>query len=141
MASSNARILAKNMADAYFGSGSFKFLLATGVPSEANLDAWDFRDDITNEVASGGGYTTGGATVTPTVSAVDAANNRVSVTFSAPAAWSASTITAVGGWLYKAVGTAATDQLIGWVEFAGSTSSTGGTFTVTFSTPLYVTVS
>lgn len=53
------------------GSGSFdlandtfKVLLTTSSYSPSALH--DFLDDITNEVANGGGYTTGGITVTPT---------------------------------------------------------------------------
>ena len=48
MASANSRFLPKRLADAYF-TGTYRFLLVTGIPSEANLDAWDFRNDITNE--------------------------------------------------------------------------------------------
>lgn len=137
MASSNALILTKRMADAYF-TGTFKFLLVTSVPSEANFDAYDFRDDIANEV-TGTGYTSGGVTATVTVGSVDTTNDRTPVTISnlAPG-WTTSTITAVGGWLYKVVGSAATDQLIAFVDFSGTVVSTGSDFSVTFSTPLYV---
>lgn len=137
MASANALILTKRMADGYF-TGTFKFLLVSSVPSEANFDAYDFRDDIVNEV-TGTGYTAGGVTATVTVGAVDTTNNRTPVTISnlAPG-WTGSTITAVGGWLYKVVGTAATDQLIGFVDFNGTVTSTASDFNVTFTAPLYV---
>ena len=52
MASENAGILTKRLADAYFGSGTFNFLLVSSAPTEGNLDAYDFRDDIANEVAN-----------------------------------------------------------------------------------------
>jgi hypothetical protein len=137
MASANALILTKRLADAYF-TGSFKFLLVSSVPSEANFDAYDFRDDIANEV-TGTGYTAGGVAVTVTVGSVDTTNNRTPVTISnlAPG-WTGSTISAVGGWLYKVVGTAATDQLIGFVDFNGTVTSTASDFNVTFTAPLYV---
>ncbi len=94
MPSANALILPKRLADAYF-TGSYKMLLVSSAPSEANLDAYDYRDDIVNEVAASGTYATGGASVTCTVGAVDTTNNRVPVTFGSPAAFTGATISAV----------------------------------------------
>ena len=137
MASSNALILTKRMADAYF-TGTFKFLLVSSVPSEANFDAYDFRDDVANEV-TGTGYTSGGVAATVTVGSVDTTNDRTPVTISdLPSAWTGSTISAVGGWLYKSVGTAGTDQLVAFVDFGGTITSTAGNFSVTFTAPIYV---
>ena len=137
MPSANSLFLPKRLADAYF-TGSYKALLVSSVPSESDLDTFDFRSDIANEVAASGTYATGGAAVTCTVSAVDTANNRVSVTFGNPAPFTGATISAVGAWIYKAVGTAATDELVTYVDFGSTITSTAGTFTVTLSTPLYV---
>lgn len=125
------------MADAYF-SGTFKMLLVSAVPTETELDTFDFRNDVVTEVAASGTYATGGATVTCSVGAVDTTNNRVAVTFGNPAAWTGATISAVGGWIYKSVGTAATDELVTFVDFGGTVTSTAGSFTVTLSSPLYV---
>ena len=137
MASGNALILTKRMADAYF-SGSFKFLLVSSVPSESDLDTFDFRNDITNEV-TGTGYTSGGVAATVTVGSVDTTNDRTPVTITdLTNAWTSSTISAVGGWLYKAVGTAGTDQLVAFVDFGGTVTSTAGNFSVAFTTPIYV---
>lgn len=137
MAAGNALILTKRMADAYF-TGTFKFLLVSSVPSEANFDAYDFRDDIANEV-TGTGYTSGGVAATVTVGSVDTTNDRTPVTITdLTNAWTSSTISAVGGWLYKVVGSAATDELIGFVDFGGTVTSTAGNFSVAFTTPLYV---
>lgn len=138
MPSANVGNLTKKLADAYFGSGTFKFLLVSSAPTETELDTFDFRNDVTNEVAASGSYAIGGATVTCTVGAYDATNNRVPVTFGNPAAFTSATIAAVGGWLYKAVGSSSTDELISFVDFGGTKTSTNDTFTVTFSTPLYV---
>ena len=135
MASLNARILPKRLADAYF-TGSFKMLLVSAVPDDTAADAADFRSGIANEV-TGTGYTAGGAAITLTVGAKDTTNNRVAVTLGS-VSWAASTITAVGGWVYKVVGSAATDEVIGFVDFGGTISSTGGAFTFTPSAPLYV---
>ena len=137
MASGNALILTKRMADAYF-TGSFKFLLVSSVPSEANFDAYDFRDDVANEV-TGTGYTSGGVAATVTVGSVDTTNDRVAVTITdLTNAWTGSTISAVGGWLYKAVGTAGTDELVSFVDFGGTVTSTAGNCSVTFTAPIYV---
>ena len=137
MASGNALILTKRMADAYF-TGSFKFLLVSSVPSEANFDAYDFRDDIANEV-TGTGYTAGGVTATVTVGSVDTTNDRTPVTITdLTNAWTGSTISAVGGWLYKVVGSSATDQLVSFVDFGGTVTSTAGNYSVTFTAPIYV---
>ncbi len=137
MASSNALILTKRMADAYF-TGTFKFLLVSSVPSEGNFDAYDFRDDVANEV-TGTGYTSGGVAATVTVGSVDTTNDRTPVTITdLTNAWTSSTITAVGGWLYKVVGSAATDQLVAFVDFGGTVTSTAGNYSVAFTTPIYV---
>lgn len=138
MASANSLFLPKRLADAYFGAGAFKMLLVSSVPSETDIDTWDFRNDVSNEV-TGSGYTAGGFSVTPTVGSVDTVNNRVAVTFSdlSPALATA-TVSAVGGWIYKDSGSAATDELIAFLDFGGTVSSTGAAFSVDFTTPLYI---
>ena len=137
MASGNALILTKRMADAYF-TGTFKFLLVSSVPSESDLDTFDFRSDIANEV-TGTGYTSGGVAATVTVGSVDTTNDRTPVTITdLTNAWTGSTITAVGGWLYKVVGSSATDQLVSFVDFGGTVTSTAGNYSVTFTAPIYV---
>jgi hypothetical protein len=140
MPSTNSLFLPKRLGDAYFGTGTYKMMLVTAVPSEANIDAWDFRNDVTGEV-TGSGYTAGGFTMSSVVvSAVDTTNNRVSVTFTPPSpALAAATISGVvGGWIYKDTGSAATDELIQFVEFGSTLAATGGPVTVTFSAPLYI---
>lgn len=129
MASFNFNATIRTIVNNFFGSGSYKMLLVSVLPGETEKDAWDFRNDVTNEV-TGTGYTAGGAAVTLTVAAVDNTNNDVEVTCSAPS-WAAATITAVAGIIYKDVGSAATDPVIAVVDFGGSVSSTGGTFTAT----------
>jgi hypothetical protein len=141
MASSNYRNLADHLAKAAinFSTASFKCMLLTAIPSESDLDTHIFRSSIATE-ASGTGYTAGGVAVTATVGAVDTTNNRVPITFTnlAPG-WTTSTITAVGAVIYQNVGSAATDKLVQFVDFVGTVSSTAGNYSVTFSTPLYIT--
>ena len=137
MASANSLALTKRLADAYF-TGTYKAMLVTNVPTESDLDTFDFRNDITTECGASGTYAAGGSAVTCTVSSVDTINNRVSVTFGNPAAWTGATLSAQGMWIYKVIGTAATDELVTFIDFGGTVTSTAGTFTVTISTPLYV---
>jgi hypothetical protein len=138
MPSANSRFLPKRLADQYFGSGSFKFLLVSSIPTETHLDTWDFRNDVTNEV-TGAGYTSGGVAVSVSVGSVDTTNNRVAVTIAdLTPGWATATITAVGGWLYKDTGNAATDELIQFVDFGATVSSTAAAFNVDFTTPLYI---
>lgn len=138
MASTNALILPKRLADAYF-TGTFKMLLVTSLPSEANFDAYDFRNDVTNEV-TGAGYTAGGFAVTATVGSLDTTNNRVPVTFAAsnPVLASATISGVVGGWVYKNVGSAATDELITFVEFGSTLNATAEPVSINFTVPMYV---
>lgn len=138
MASANSLSLPKRLADAYFGTGSFKMLLVSAVPTETELDTWDFRNDVTNEV-TGSGYTAGGFAVTPTVGTPDATNNRVAVTYAdLTPALATATVSAVGGWIYKDTGSAATDELVQFVDFGSTVSSTGAAFNIDFTSPLYV---
>ena len=137
MAAANPLILPKRLADTYF-TGTYKMLLVSSLPSESDLDTFDFRSDVANEVAASGTYATGGAAVTCTVGAVDTTNNRVPVTFGAPAAFTSATISAVGGWVYKVIGSAATDELVTFVDFGVTITSTASTFTVTMATPMYI---
>lgn len=140
MASGNARSLALRMAQQYFGSGAFKFMLTTGVPSDAQLDSWSTRSQVANEHPATGGYTAGGFDVTVESVTLDAENNRAVVEFSVadPALSDVTLAGVVGGWLYKAVGSAATDELCSFVDYGSAKGVTNGNFRHTFTAPLYV---
>jgi hypothetical protein len=115
---------------------SFKAMLVTSTyaPNKATHTK---RSDVTNEVAAGGGYTAGGTAVTCTV-AKDTVNHKETWTFSNPS-WATATITARGLVIYKSRGGASTaDELVGYVDFGADVVSSGGTFAVTFSTPLTI---
>lgn len=92
----------------------------------------DRRDDVTNEITATG-YTAGGVTITPTVSAVDTTNDRVVITLPA-ASWPAFTGTARRLVYYVSTGTAANDNLIACVDFGSDVSRTAQTFEVSAST-------
>ena len=76
-------------------------MLLSAVPSEANLDAWANRSDVTSEI-SGTGYTAGGISQAFTLDAVDNTNNRQSVTYTnITNGWTAATFTAAAAIIYK----------------------------------------
>lgn len=140
MASANftnlPRALAK--ADIDFDTASFKVLLVSSLPSEANLDAWANRSDVTLEI-TGTGYTAGGIAQAFTLDAVDTTNNRQSVTWTnITNGWTSSTFSAVGCIIYKNSGSAATDTLLHLVDFGGTVSCTAGNFSITYSAPFYI---
>lgn len=116
-----------------FDTDTFYLMLVTSAYTP-DKDAHLKRSSVTNEV-TGTGYTTGGAASTVTVTK-DNTNDRVTIAF-ASVAWPSSTITARAGVLYKRRGGAATaDELVAYVDFLSDITSTSGTFTVTFSSPI-----
>jgi len=117
-----------------FDTNTFKMLLVTSSYTP-DRDAHDFRNDITNEVANGNGYTTGGATFGAITVTLDTTNDRIDITFPT-ISWASATFTARAGVIYKDAGGAASDPLIAYVDFGTDVTATAGTFTVTFSGPL-----
>jgi hypothetical protein len=113
-----------------YDSDTFKVLLVTSSYTP-DKDAHTRGDDITNEVANGNGYTTGGATCTCTV-AKDTANDKVTLTFGA-VDWTSATFTARGAVIYKSTGTAANDPLICYIDFGADVSRTAATFSLSAS--------
>ena len=95
-----------------------------------DVDVHDKRDDVTNEVANGNGYATGGAALAG--KAVTADNTDDEGMFDAnDLTWAASTITARGAVLYKARGGAASaDELIAYIDFGSDKISSAGNFTI-----------
>ena len=116
---------------------TIKMMLVTSTYTASKSHAK--RSDITNEVAAGSGYTTGGNACALTVAATDNVNNDVEISFSVTS-WSSATITARGGVIYMSRGGASSaDELVGYVDFLSNITSTNGTFAVTVSTPLSLT--
>lgn len=92
--------------------------------------AHNYYDDITNECPATGNYATGGATL-GTCTATSAA--LVATFGAADTSWATSTITARYAVIYDSTpGSAATNPLIGWVNFGADVTSTGGTFLITW---------
>lgn len=111
---------------------TFKVLLTTVTYSE-NKDTHTKRSDVTNELGSGSGYTSGGNTATFTVTK-DTANDRVDIS-AGGTTWPASTITARKAVYYKSRGGASSaDELVCVIDFGSDVSTTNGTLTLNAST-------
>jgi len=105
------------------GADTFKCALYT---SSANLDATTTVYSTSNEVASTGGYSAGGNTLTtvaPTSSGTTAFLDFSDTT------WSTSTITANGALIYNST---QTNRAVAVLAFGGDKSSSGGNFTIQF---------
>lgn len=105
------------------GGNTFKIALYT---SSATLGASTTAYSATNEVATGGGYTAGGNTltsVTPTTSGTTAFTDFADTT------WTSSTITANGALIYNANSSNASCVVL---AFGSDKSSSNGDFTIVF---------
>lgn len=92
-------------------------------------DSQDFYDDITNEVANGNGYTTGGASLGTKSVNYNAPTNVMSLR-AATTSWTASTFTARYAVVYKDTGNGSTSPLLGYVDFGGNEQVSSGTFSI-----------
>lgn len=95
-------------------------------------DTHDFYNDLTNELATAVGYTSGGVTLTGVALAYDAASDQVRLDFADPS-W---TFTGAGPtWRYGVVyvdtaGASSTDPLLLLLDW-GSSQTVSGTYTIT----------
>jgi hypothetical protein len=96
-----------------------------------DIDAHEFRNQVTNEV-TGTGYTAGGQTVANKTVVQSNSNDRAIFDFD-DVTWANSTITARGAVLYRDTGTPATSELIAYWDFATDRISSNGNFTVQIS--------
>lgn len=140
MTSSNFTYLTRalSLGELNFSTASLKVLLVSSIPSEANLDAWAHRSDVTNEI-TGTGYSAGGIAQAYTLDALDTTNNRQSITLTnITNGWTTATFSAVGAIVYLSTGVAANDVLIGFVDFGGTVSCTAGNYSINYTSPLYI---
>lgn len=93
-------------------------------------DTHDFRDDLSNEVANGNGYTTGGIELQNKAVTYDSGTNVVSLEAD-NISWADSTITARRAAVQK-TGTAgaSTDPLLSCIDFGSDKSTEDGTFAI-----------
>lgn len=115
---------------------TIKVALLTAAASP-NRDTWAFYSDLTNEVAAGSGYTTGGATLGTKSVGSDAGTHEARL-LAANTLWTASTITARYAAVYKDTGSGATSPLLGYVDFGASMASVSGTFEIDWDATLGV---
>jgi hypothetical protein len=109
-------------------SDTIKVALCTSAYTPAQA-THDYFNDITNEVV-GTGYTAGGATLASKTVTLAA---HVQTFDAADTSWTGSTITARYAIIYDATpGTAATNPLIGYVDFGADVISSAGPFTITW---------
>jgi hypothetical protein len=96
-------------------------------------DAHDYFNDVSSaEVTGATGYTAGGATLASKTITYDSGTN-VLVLDAADTTWASSTITARYAVVYDASGgNAASNALIGYVDFGSDQSSSNGNFTITW---------
>ena len=110
---------------------TFGIILVTSAYT-MNPDTHSKRSDVTNEVANGGGYTTGGKTLTGVTLTQNNTNDRADWDANDPS-WPTSTITARGAVIFKSRGGAASaDELVVYLDFGSDIVSTNGTFSVAF---------
>ncbi len=109
------------------GETTLKCLLCTSSYTPAQ-DTHDYHDDITNEVAATGNYSTGGVIMTTTTVGSTA---RVTTVDATNTTWASSTITARYAVIYDYTGGAsATNALVAYVDFGENKSSENGTFEI-----------
>lgn len=117
------------------GTHTFRMLLTTSsyTPNKDHAK----RNEVTNEVANGNGYTTKGETVTMTIT-TDNTNDRTSVSFSQPS-WANASFTGRWGLVYRDRGGASSDdELMATLDFGGDITSSNGTWTTNEVSPFYI---
>lgn len=120
--------------DIDFANDTIKLMLLTSSHTP-NIDTEEFIDDVsTNEVSPSGSYSAGGGTLASVSVTVDNTNDRAYVD-ATDVSFTSATITARYAYLYKDTGTPATSPIIGYYDYGSNQSSTGGTFTHTFTAP------
>lgn len=109
---------------------TIKVMLATSAYTP-DQDAHDFRNDVTAvEVANGGGYTTGGVTLSGKSVTYASGTKRTQLKAS-NISWTITTsLTARYAIAYKDTGAAATDPLLGYSDFGSDQTVSAGTFGV-----------
>jgi hypothetical protein len=89
-----------------------------------------YSGSTTGEVANGGGYTTGGNTLTVSQVPTDGGSGTTAFISFANTTWSAATITARGALIYNSTD----DTAVAVLDFGSDKISTAGDFTINFPT-------
>jgi len=109
-----------------FSANTYKIALYTSAATISNATS---AYTTSNEVADGGGYTTGGNTLS--VSQTPTSTGNVAFLSFANSSWSNATITAAGALIYNS---SFSNAAVAALSFGGDKTSTSGTFTVIFPT-------
>lgn len=110
---------------------TIKVMLCTSTYTP-DQDSHIYKSSVTNEVANGNGYTTGGATLANKTITYTGATNVIKLDAD-DVTWTTSTITARYAVVYDdAPATDATKPLLGYVDFGQDFSSSNGNFTITW---------
>ena len=100
-----------------------------------NFTTHDFEADVTNEIANGNGYTTGGQTLASAALTLETIAGEELKFDTADPQWAASTITsAMAAVIYDSTGTDTTDALVMVADFGTAVSTSNGTLTVQVAT-------
>ena len=99
-----------------------------------NQDTHVFFSDVTNEI-TGTGYTAGGQALAGKSVSYDATTNETRLLATTASQWTNASFTARYAVIYSAAGgTAATNPLLGWVDFGADETVATGTFSITWDT-------
>jgi hypothetical protein len=111
-----------------FNTGTTKVYKIALYTSAATLGAGTttYSGSTTGEVANGGGYTTGGETLT--VSQVPTSSSTTAFIDFSDVTWSSATITARGALIYNSTD----DTAVAALDFGSDKTSTDGDFTIIF---------
>jgi hypothetical protein len=115
-----------------FNTGTTKVYKIALFTSAATLGAGTttYSGSTTGEVANGGGYTTGGNTLTVSQIPTNGGSGTTAFIDFADTTWSAATITARGALIYNSTD----DTAVAALDFGSDKSSTAGDFTIIFPT-------
>jgi hypothetical protein len=111
-----------------FENDTIKVALCTSDYS-VDQDAHDFFNDVTNELAAAGGYTSGGETIANCSLTYTAGTNVIKLDGD-NVTWSSFTNTFRYAVIYKSTGTASTSPLIAYVDFGEDVGATGTDYTI-----------
>jgi hypothetical protein len=111
-------------------AATWKLALATTTYTP-DRDTHDFYNDLTNELATANGYTSGGVTLTGVAFSYDAASDQVRLDFNDPSWTFSSSVTWRYGVAYiDTAGAATTDPLMLLLDW-GSSQTVSGVYTIT----------
>ena len=115
-----------------FNTGTTKVYKIALFTSSATLGAGttSYTGSTSGEVASGGGYTTGGEILTVSQVPTDGGSGTTAFIDFADVTWSAATITARGALIYNSTD----DTAVAVLNFGSDKTSTAGDFTIIFPT-------